>query len=67
MLENIIENIIENINGQELSSLQKEYRTYFSNLLTQYDVKSPAEMDEETMKQFFNDVKSGWIKGVGEK
>jgi len=52
---------------QELSPLQKEYRAYFSNLLDKYEVKSPAEMDEETMKKFFNEVSSGWVKGKGAK
>jgi len=52
---------------QELSPLQKEYREYFQALLVKYDAKSPAEMDEETMKNFFNDVRSGWTKGKGAK
>lgn len=55
------------INEAELSPLQKEYQAYFTGLLKKYDVESPAEMDEETMKKFFNDVTSGWIKGQGKK
>jgi hypothetical protein len=49
------------------SKLQQVYQDYFQALLKKYDATSPAEMDEETMKKFFNDVTSGWIKGKGEK
>lgn len=48
------------------SELQKEYQEYFEGLLKKYNVKSPAEMDEPTMKKFFNEVSSGWVKGKGE-
>jgi len=58
---------IDSLTEAELSPLQKEYRAYFSNLLDKYEAKSPAEMDEETMKKFFNDVSSGWVKGKGAK
>ena len=56
-----------NEEAKELSPLQKEYREYFQNLLKEFDAKSPAEMDEETMKKFFNQVSSGWVKGKGAK
>jgi len=72
MLKQIVENInsvneADILEDQELSPLQKEYRAYFTNLLDKYGVKSPAEMDEETMKKFFNEVTNGWIKGKGAK
>lgn len=55
------------INEAELSPLQKEYRAYFTGLLKKYNAESPAEMDEETMRKFFNDVTDGWVKGQGTK
>ena len=51
----------------ELSDLQKEYQEYFSALLKKYGVDSPAELEEEEMKKFFNDVTDGWVKGKGKK
>lgn len=51
----------------ELSPLQKEYQEYFKTMLSKYGVASPADLDEETMSSFFNDVSDGWIKGKGRK
>jgi hypothetical protein len=51
----------------EEKSLQDEYQEYFQDMLKKYNVSSPAELDEEEMKKFFNDVSDGWIKGKGKK
>lgn len=63
-LQNIMKNASFNLAE---SDLKKEYQDYFQGLLNKYNVDSPAEMDEETMKKFFDEVHSGWIKGKGEK
>jgi len=51
----------------EKSDLQQEYQDYFMALLKKYEVSSPAELDEESMKKFFNEVTDGWVKGKGAK
>lgn len=65
MLKAIVEQINED--ERELSPLQKEYQSYFQNLLKEYKVTSPADMDTDTMKKFFNQVRDGWEKGKGAK
>lgn len=51
-----------------LSALQQEYRDYFLEKLEEHGVSSPASLpDAEAMKQFFNDIKDGWVKGKGRK
>ena len=49
------------------SALQKEYAKYFMKILKKYDVETPAELDEDKKKKFFDEIKSGWEKGIGEK
>ena len=49
------------------SALQKEYAEYFMKILKKYDVETPAELDEDKKKKFFDEIKSGWEKGIGEK
>lgn len=49
------------------SALQKEYMAYFQNHMEEADIGSPAELDEEEAKDFFNRVARGWRNGVGEK
>jgi hypothetical protein len=51
----------------EEQSLQDEYQEYFQGMLKKYKVSSPADLDEEELKKFFNDVSDGWIKGKGKK
>lgn len=58
---------LQDLNEAELSPLQQEYQDYFKGKLDEYGISSPAELDEEAMKKFFNDVSDGWIKGKGEK
>lgn len=52
---------------KERSPLQLKYMEYFLDLLDKYSVESPAQLDEEGKKKFFNDVKDGWIIGKGPK
>ena len=59
--------VMEKLNEAELSALQKEYQEYFEGKLKEFNVSSPADLDEEAMKDFFNAVSAGWIKGKGEK
>ena len=59
--------LTESINEKELSPLQKEYQKYFEGKLKDAGVESPAELDEEGMKKFFDGVSSGWTKGKGAK
>ena len=55
------------INEKELSDLQKEYQEYFEAKLKKYKVSSPAELDEEEMRNFFEAITAGWVKGKGKK
>jgi len=57
----------ESVNEAEHSPLQKEYKEYFQEVLAEFDVKSPAELDFEKTKEFFNKIKEGWVKGEGRK
>jgi hypothetical protein len=59
--------LTESINEAELSPLQKEYQDYFQAKLKEAGVESPAELDEEGMKKFFDSITAGWIKGKGKK
>jgi hypothetical protein len=68
--ESVIEGSINlnlSLNEAELTKLQKEYKEYFSALLSEFNVKSQGELTEEKRKEFFNKVKSGWVKGKGKK
>jgi hypothetical protein len=58
---------LSELNEVELSSLQKEYKEYFSDLLKEFGVKSQGELSEEKKKEFFKKVKAGWEKGKGKK
>jgi hypothetical protein len=65
----MIREILESIktNEEDLSPLQKAYQSYFECWMKKYGVKSPAELDEENMKKFFNDVADNWKNGKGAK
>ena len=39
---------------------ESKYHDFFRDMLSQYDIKSPSELDEEKKKEFFNAIKSGW-------
>ena len=59
--------LVESINEKELSPLQKEYQEYFQAKLKEAGVESPAELDEDKMKKFFDGITAGWVKGKGKK
>jgi hypothetical protein len=44
----------------EESDLQKAYQAFFRGKLEEYNVNSPAELDEEERKKFFNEVSDEW-------
>jgi hypothetical protein len=48
------------IEADELSPKQKEYREHFNDTMEKHDIESPAELNEEEAKDFFNDVDDGW-------
>ena len=56
---------LSKVQEAELSDLQKSYREYFEAKLNKYGVKSPADLDEEQKKSFFNEITSDWEKGKG--
>ena len=46
---------------REAKSGGKEaYQKFFNSLLKKYGVKSPAELDDEQKKKFYNDIDKGW-------
>lgn len=51
---------------QELSKKQKEYQDFFQSVLKKFGVESPAELDDEKKKEFFNYVDKNW-KGSNEE
>ena len=48
------ENGYVNIPMEELSAKQKEYQDFFKKALKKFDAESPADMDDEKKKEFFN-------------
>lgn len=48
------------------ADLQKEYGEVFMSLLKKYGVSSPAELDEEKKKEFFNEIGGLYKKGEGQ-
>ena len=48
------ENGYLNIPMEELSAKQKEYQDFFKKALKKFDADSPADMDDEKKKEFFN-------------
>ena len=46
----------------ELSELQKKYREFFIKKMDDHGIGSPAELDEEGKKKFFNEIKADWAK-----
>ena len=49
------------------SDLQKSYQDYFKAKLDKYGVKSPADLDDEKKKEFFNEISADWEAGEGVK
>lgn len=50
---------------KELSDRQEKYQKFFKSLLDKFGVDSPADLDDEKKKEFFNLVDKGW-KGKNE-
>lgn len=46
----------------ELSPKQEAFREFFFNLLDEFEINSPAQLDDEGKTKFFKKVKSGWKK-----
>jgi hypothetical protein len=49
------------------SELQKSYQDYFQAKLAKYGVESPADLDDEKKKEFFNEIAADWDAGKGVK
>lgn len=47
------------------SDLQQSYQDYFKAKLAKYDAKSPADLDDEKKKEFFNEISADWEAGEG--
>ena len=70
MIREMLKEIKESVKGikeesEDLSPLQKAYQSYFNCWLKKYGVKSPADLDKETMSKFFNDINDHWDNGKG--
>ena len=46
--------------SESSSELQQEYQKFFRGKLAEYDVSSPAELDDEQSAKFFEEVKADW-------
>ena len=57
--------LIREAEERELSALQKDWREYFGAKLKKFDAASPADLDDEKKKEFFNDLKKDWERGQG--
>jgi len=60
------ENGYINLPEEELSDKQKEYQAFFQKALKKFDAESPADMDDEKKKEFFNYIDKNW-KGSNEE
>jgi len=41
---------------------KEEYRKFFDAKLKKFGVKSPAELDDNRKKEFFNEIEKDWVK-----
>lgn len=57
--------LIREAEEKAMSDLQKDWRDYFGAKLAKFDAKSPADLDEEKKKEFFNELKNDWERGKG--
>lgn len=46
--------------SESSSGLQEEYQKFFRGKLAEYEVTSPAELDDEQSSKFFDEVKVDW-------
>lgn len=47
---------------RKLSQLQKEYAKFFFNMLDEFEVETPADLNDDKETEFFNRVKKDWKK-----
>ena len=47
---------------RELSPLQQEYSNFFFDLLDEFEVSTPAKLDDVKKAEFFSRVKTDWKK-----
>jgi len=47
---------------QAISPLKQQYMDFFQEKLNKYEVDSPAQLDEEGKKKFFNEIEKEWTK-----
>lgn len=45
---------------EEESKKQEKYTAFFLETLKKYGVSSPAELNDEEKKKFFDEIESGW-------
>lgn len=57
--------LIREAEEKAMSALQKDWRDYFGAKLAKFGAKSPADLDEEKKKEFFNEIKNDWERGKG--
>jgi len=50
----------------EAGDLKKEYEEVFNALLDKYEVKSPAELDDDKKAEFFDEIKKHYTAGKGQ-
>ena len=50
-----------------LSELQEKYRDYFMDTMDKHEMDGLSDLTEEQIKEFFNDISKGWVKGKGPK
>jgi hypothetical protein len=55
-----------NLKAVKEADLQQEYAEVFTSLLKKYEVSSPAELDEEKKKAFFDEISDYYKKGEGQ-
>ena len=47
---------------KELSPEQKAYKKVFEKMLKKYEIKSPAELDDQKKREFFSELAFVWSK-----
>ncbi len=66
--EKVVDEKVEIDDGKltdEESELQKKYKEFYDKMIAKYGVKSPAELDDDKKKEFFNALAKGWKEGEG--
>lgn len=58
---------IREAEAAQKSDLQKSYQDYFKKKLEKFGVSSPADLDDEKKKEFFNEISADWESGKGVK